>query len=94
MKLAAILEHLLSSLDSAASKAAETSPVLVFESLLVSTVLIILFAMGLNHIYKMRQLETEERQAILQLLERLNLGKSASVKGVPLLRWLKIGKRK
>jgi len=54
MKLAAILEHLLSSLDSAASKAAETSPVLVFESLLVSTVLIILFAMGLNHIYKMR----------------------------------------
>jgi hypothetical protein len=93
VKLAAILEHLLSSLDSAASKAAETSPVLVFESLLVSVVLIILFANGLNHRCKMRRLETEERQAVLQMLERLNLGRSATVKAVPLLRWLRIGRR-
>ncbi len=93
MKLAAILEHLLSSLDSAASKAAETSPVLVFESLLVSVVLIILFANGSIR-YKMRRLETEERQAVLQMPERLNLGRSATVKAVPLLRWLRIGRRK
>ncbi len=92
--LFAVIRHLISTLDGAAAKAEQTNPVLVFESLLVSVVLIILLYLGLRHIYIMRRLEISDRKAMFRAIERLSPSRARSVNGLNLLGWLKNGKRK
>lgn len=90
----AILDHLLASLDSATARAVETNPVLVFESLLVSAVLIILLYVGLGHIYKMRRLESEDRKAVLKVVERMNRAGLDRVEPERAFKWLGEGGQK
>lgn len=90
----AILDHLLASLDRATTRADETSPVLVFESLLVSVVLIILLYMGLGHIYKMRRLESEDRNLVLKVVERMNRSSPGRLEAERAFKWLSKGGQK
>jgi hypothetical protein len=90
----AVLVQLLRILREATKEAIRSSPVLVFESLLLFIAALLFLWLGLNHRLRMRRLESADRQHLLEVLAKLHLPPDdRGLKELGLLDWLRKGGR-